>query len=210
MMNSKSKNVALVLSSGGARGMAHIGVIESLLENGYTITSISGSSMGAVVGGAYAAGQLEKYTNWLLQLDKLEVFKLIDFTLSAQGFIRGERVFNEMKKFISDRKIEELDIPFAAVAYDILNRKEVVFTEGSLYTGLRASAAIPNVLKPSSVDGAELVDGGICSPIPMDYVKRHRDDILVVSNVNASIPYEPPHEFLPENIEKQGGFSISL
>ena len=183
-----SKSVALVLSSGGARGVAHIGVIEALLAEGYTITSIAGSSMGAVVGGVYAAGEFEAYKDWISNLDKLDVFKLLDFTLSTQGFVRGERVFNEMKKFIQDRDIEGLDIPFSAVATDIVNKKEVVFTSGSLYTALRASAAIPSVLKPSIIDNVELVDGGVLNPIPIYHVKRFEGDILVVSDVNADVP----------------------
>ncbi len=183
-----SKSVALVLSSGGARGVAHMGVIEALLEEGYTITSIAGSSMGAVVGGVYAAGKFEEYKDWISNLDKLDVFKLLDFTLSTQGFVRGERVFKEMKKFIEDRDIEDLTLPFAAVATDIVNKKEVVFTSGSLYTALRASAAIPSVLKPSIINDIELVDGGVLNPIPIHHVKRHSEDVLVVSDVNAEVP----------------------
>ncbi|TRX58636.1 phospholipase [Fulvivirga sp. M361] len=185
-----SKSVALVLSSGGARGVAHIGVIEALEEEGYTITSIAGSSMGAVVGGVYAAGQLAEYKEWICNLDKLDVFKLLDFTLSTQGFVRGERVFNEMKKFIQDRDIEQLNVPFAAVATDIVNKREVVFNKGSLYQALRASAAIPSVLKPSIIDGVELVDGGVINPIPINHVNMSKDNLLVVSDVNSDIPNE--------------------
>ncbi|WP_305038981.1 patatin-like phospholipase family protein [Fulvivirga maritima] len=183
-----SKSVALVLSSGGARGVAHIGVIEALLEAGYEITSISGSSMGAVVGAVYAAGKLNEYKDWVCNFDKIDVFKLIDFTLSTQGFVRGDRVFNEMKKFIPDCNIEDLSIPFAAVATDIVNRREVVFTSGSVFGALRASAAIPSVMKPAVINDIELVDGGVLNPIPIDCVQRSNDDILVVSDVNAAIP----------------------
>lgn len=182
------KSVALVLSSGGARGVAHIGVIEALLESGFTISSISGSSMGAVVGGVYAAGKLSKYKEWVCNLDKLDVFKLLDFTFSTQGFVRGERVFNEMKTFISDRDIEDLKIPFAAIATDIVNKKEVVFNSGSLYKALRASAAIPSVLTPSIINNVELVDGGVCNPLPVNHVTRSPEDILVVCDVNADVP----------------------
>lgn len=185
-MNKKS--VALVLSSGGARGVAHIGVIEGLLENGFEISSISGSSMGAVVGGVYAAGKLTEYKEWVCNLDKLDVFKLLDFTLSTQGFVRGERVFNEMKTFISDQDIEDLKIPFAAIATDIVNKKEVVFNSGSLFKAIRASAAIPSVLTPSIVDNLELVDGGVCNPLPVNHVSRKPADILVVCDVNADVP----------------------
>ena len=187
-----SKSVALVLSSGGARGVAHIGVIEALLEEGYTISSISGCSMGAVVGAVYAAGEMEAFKDWLCNLDKLDVFKLIDFTLSTQGFIRGERVFKEMKKFLHERKIEELNIPFAANAVDIANGQEVVFTSGDLYKALRASSAIPSVLKPSLINNQELVDGGVLNPLPIDHVVRNSGDLLVVSDVNSPVRHKYP------------------
>jgi NTE family protein len=186
-----NKSVALVLSGGGARGIAHIGVIEALLDEGYEITSISGCSMGAVVGAVYAAGELEAYKDWLCNLDKLDVFKLIDFTLSTQGFIRGERVFKEMKKFLHDQKIEDLNIPFSANATDIINGKEVVFKTGSLYDAIRASSSIPSVLKPCIIDHIELVDGGVLNPLPIANVLRVKNDILVVSDVNAPITYIP-------------------
>ncbi len=182
------KEVNLVLSSGGARGVAHIGVIEGLLEAGFTIKSIAGSSMGAVVGGVYAAGKLPEYKEWMSNLDKLDVFKLMDFTLSTQGFVRGERVFNEMKSFIPECNIEDLNIPFKAVATDVLNKKEVVFDSGSLYTALRASASIPSVLKPAVVDGVELIDGGVINPLPIRHVEASENTLVIVSDVNADVP----------------------
>lgn len=199
-MNKKS--VSLVLSSGGARGVAHIGVIEGLLENGFEISAISGSSMGAVVGGVYAAGKLPEYKEWVCNLDKIDVFKLLDFTLSTQGFVRGERVFNEMKTFISDCNIEDLEIPFAAVATDVVNKKEVVFKSGSLFTAIRASAAIPSVLKPSIINNVELVDGGVCNPLPVSQVQRTPSDILVVCDVNADIP----NKLVEKKIEEESKF----
>jgi NTE family protein len=186
----KDKKASLVLSSGGARGVAHIGVIEAMLEEGYEITSISGSSMGAVVGGVYAAGKLTEYKEWLCNLDKIDVFKLMDFTLSTQGFVRGDKVFNEMKKFMGDLLIEDLSIPFAAVATDLHSKTEVVFDKGDLYTALRASAAIPSVMKPAIYDGRVLVDGGVLNPIPVQYLTRTKNDLLVISDVNANVPSE--------------------
>lgn len=190
-----SKRVGLVLSSGGARGVAHIGVIEGLLDRGHEITAISGSSMGAVVGGVYAAGKLKEYKDWICNLDKIDVFKLMDFTLSSQGFVRGEKVFNEMKKFVEDQNIEDLGIPIAIVATDIVDGKEVVFNSGSLYKALRASAAIPSFLKPSIVNDKELVDGGVINPIPINHINKDNVDIVVISDVNANIPNGlPPQE----------------
>ncbi|MTI41105.1 patatin-like phospholipase family protein, partial [Fulvivirga lutimaris] len=186
--------------------------IEGLLEEGYSIDSISGSSMGAVVGGVYAAGKLSEFKEWVSNLDRVDVFKLMDFTLSTQGFVRGEKVFNEMKKFIDDRNIEDLNIPMSIIATDIVGKKEVVFNKGELFTAMRASAAIPSVLKPSLIDGIELVDGGVYNPIPISHVKRHDNDILVVSDVNANIKStlkkveEKPNGRFSELIEKWNSF----
>lgn len=184
------QKVALVLSSGGARGLAHIGVIESLLENGYEISSISGSSIGSVVGAFYAAGKLPEYREWVCNLERLDVFNLIDFTFSVQGFIKGEKVFKTLEKIIPDQRIEELRIPFAAVTTDIKNKRERVFTSGSMYEAIKASVAIPTVIKPVTIDGVAFIDGGVTNPIPVDHVKRTEGDILVVSNVNAILPYK--------------------
>ena len=140
--------ISLVLSGGGARGIAHIGAIEELEKQGFKIKSIAGTSMGALVGGLYALGKMQEYKEWIFTLDKLDIFRLIDFTFNTQGLIRGDRVFNKMKKFIPDMNIEELKIPYAAVATDITNGKEVVFTNGSIYEAIRASIAIPTVFTP--------------------------------------------------------------
>lgn len=183
------QKVALVLSSGGARGMAHVGVIESLLANGYEITSIAGSSMGAVVGAFYAAGKMDEFREWLLDLDRMDVFNLIDFTFSVQGFVKGEKVFKSLEKVMPDINIEDLRVPYCAIATDIADKTEAVFTEGSVYQAMKASVAIPTVIRPVKIDGKNYVDGGVTNPIPIDHVKRTEGDILVVSNVNAIMPY---------------------
>jgi NTE family protein len=186
------KKVSLVLSGGGARGIAHIGAIEELEKQGFEIKSIAGTSMGAVVGGIYAVGKMQEFKNWLYTLDKIDVFKLIDFTLSSQGLIKGDRVFKRMKEFIPDMNIEELKIHYAATATDIINSKEVVFTKGSVYEAIRASVAIPTVITPVKKDNTLLVDGGVMNSIPIHHVKRSNDDILIVVNVNADIPVYKP------------------
>lgn len=183
-----NKNVALVLSSGGARGIAHIGVIEELERHGFNITSIAGTSMGALVGGVYATGKLREYKEWLSSLDKLDVFKMVDFTLSTSGLVKGDKIFKEMRKLVPDTKIENLKIPFAAVATDIINKKEVIFTEGDLFEAIRASISIPSVFTPFQKFDTLLIDGGVLNPIPVNRVKRTDNDILVVVNVNAFIP----------------------
>lgn len=185
-----SKKVSLVLSSGGARGIAHIGAIEELERRGYTITSISGTSMGALVGGIYAAGGLELYKEWMLTLDKMDVFSLVDFTISGRGLVKGEKVLKEMKKIIPDKNIEDLTIPYSAIATDIINGKEIVFDKGSLYDAIRASVSIPTVFTPFEYKGLKLVDGGVLNPVPINRVLRSKNDILVVVDVNAKIPYQ--------------------
>ena len=187
-----SKPVSLVLSSGGARGIAQIGVIEGLINEGFEIKSIAGSSIGAFVGGMYALGKLNDYKEFVCNLDKLDVFKLIDFTFSTTGFIRGERVISELTKRLDDGNIEDFKIHYAAVATDILNNEEIVFEKGSLFYALRASTAIPTVVKPIRTEGRLLVDGGVLNPIPIKYVKRTPDDLLVVVNVNDNAPYTRP------------------
>ena len=186
------KNVALVLGSGGARGVAHIGVINELLSQGYNITSISGTSMGALVGGIYATGSLKSFEEWMCSLNKLDVFNLVDFTLSLNGIVKGNKILKEMKALIPDRKIEDLSIPFTAVATDIINGKEVIFTQGSLYDAIRASISIPTVFTPFDYNGLKLVDGGVLNPIPINLVKRHEDDILVVVNLASCKEYKKP------------------
>ena len=133
------QNVALVLSGGGARGIAHIGVIEELERQNFEITSIAGTSMGSLVGGVYALGKIEVFKNWICTLDKRKVFSLVDFALSKQGMIKGDRVLKKMKDFIPDTNIEELSIPYVAVAADLLHREEIAFSEGSIYEAIRAS-----------------------------------------------------------------------
>ena len=183
--------VTLVLSGGGARGIAHIGVIEELERRGYEIASVAGTSMGALVGGVYADGALDPFRDWMLSLDKRKVFSLVDFTWSRMGVVKGDKFFNKMRDFIPDTPIEDLKIPYAAVAVDLINNKEVVFRKGSLFDAIRASVSIPSVLTPVKTTDGLLIDGGVMNNIPIDHVKRIPGDLLVVVNVNASIPVSP-------------------
>ncbi len=186
------QKVALVLSGGGARGIAHIGVIEELESRGYEITSIAGTSMGSVVGGVYAAGKLDVLKEWLFTMDKLKVLKMVDFSFSKQGLVKGDRVSGRMKRLIADTQIEDLRIPFAAVAVDLVHSKEVVFRSGSMYEALRASVSIPTIFTPVKTEDGLLVDGGVMNNVPIDRVERTPGDILVAVDVNASIPVSKP------------------
>ena len=184
------QSISLVLSGGAARGLAHIGVIEELEKQGLEIKSIAGNSMGAFIGAMYVMGKMEEYKEWIIKLDKIDVFNLIDFTLSSQGLIKGDRIFNKMKTFFPDKNIEDLEIPYVAVAADITNMKEIVFDSGSIYDAVRASVSIPTVFTPVKKNNLILVDGGVVNPIPLNRVKRTPKDILIASYVNANIPYD--------------------
>jgi len=186
------QKVALVLSGGGARGMAHIGVIDVLKEQGFKISSVAGTSMGALIGGVYALGKMEAYKDWVCTLDKMKVFGLVDFNFSGQGLIKGDKLFNKMRELVADANIEDLPIPYTAVAADIINKKEVVFTKGSVWDAIRASIAIPTVLTPVKTETGILVDGGIINNLPIDHVKRTRGDILVAVDVNSYVPVDEP------------------
>lgn len=190
------KKVHLVLGCGGARGMAHIGVIEMLEDEGYEICEVIGCSMGAVIGGIYCAGYLEQYKQWLLSLNKASVFSLFDFTFTTQGFVKGGKVFNKIQELTGEINIQNLKIPFVAVATDMVNKKEVYFRSGSLFKALRASTAIPGVFTPVITDDSILADGGVLNPLPLNLVKRRGDAIIVAVNLNGYSVYVPPHEIM--------------
>lgn len=186
------QKVALVLSGGGARGIAHIGVIEELQARGYEIGSIAGTSMGALIGGVFALGKLENFKDWMCALDKMKVFSLVDFTFSLHGLIKGDKALKAIREFVPDTNIEDLEIDYSATAADIKKHKEVVFRTGSIYDAIRASIAIPSILTPVVKDGSVLVDGGVVNNVPIANVKRNEGDILLASYVNADVPLLKP------------------
>ena len=179
------KKVQLVLGSGGARGIAHIGVIDRLIEDGYEIIEVYGCSMGSVIGGMYCAGFLPEYRDWLVRQTKSDIYGLFDITFSMQGFVKGERIFGVLEQITGKQQIETLPIPFTAVATDMLSRREVHFTTGDLYKALRASTGIPGVFKPVADNNNLFVDGGVLNPLPVNLVKRRDDAIIVAVNLNG-------------------------
>lgn len=179
------KKIALVLSGGGARGLAHIGAIETLESHGYEITSIAGCSMGALIGGMYAAGKLPKVKDWVLALDRRKVLSLVDFSLSLTHLVKGDRVMEALKEIVPDVNIEDLPIPYTAVATDWNSGKEVVFDHGSLYDAIRASISIPLFLNPVRREDMLLVDGGLVNSLPLNRVVRHSGDLLFGINVST-------------------------
>ena len=179
------KKIALVLSGGGARGLAHIGAIETLESHGYEITSIAGCSMGALIGGMYAAGKLPEVKDWVLALDRRKVLSLVDFSLSLTHLVKGDRVMEALKEIVPDVNIEDLPIPYTAVATDWNSGKEVVFDHGSLYDAIRASISIPLFLNPVRREEMLLVDGGLVNSLPLNRVVRHSGDLLFGINVST-------------------------
>lgn len=192
------KTVALVLGSGGARGYTHLGVIDEIERRGYRVVSVTGSSMGAIVGGFYCSGKLEVLRDWALSLNYLEVLKLVDFSLLSSGAIRGDRIFSIISDMLEGQNIEDLPLPFTAVATDISNQKEVWFQNGPVSDAIRASAAIPSLLTPVSSQGRLLVDGGVLNPLPIaPCVSAHADYIIAV-DLNNDVPMPVDFEVAPQ------------
>lgn len=193
-----SKRVALVLGSGGARGYAHIGVIEELEARGYEVVAIAGCSMGAVIGGVYAAGELQGYRDWVTQLDYFDVLRLVDVTWSPMGAMRASKVMSRISKLVGDTQIEDLPIPLTTVATDIGRQREVWFQSGPLLRAIRASIAVPGIITPVHIGDQVLVDGGLLNPLPIiPTVSAHADLILAV---NATAQTHKPvtlEELLP-------------
>ena len=181
----KTKNVALALSSGGARGLAHIGAIEELEAQGYHISAIAGCSMGALIGGVYAAGKLEEFRDWMKTIDRKKMLELTDFSLSLNHLVKGSRIIEAIMEFVPDMPIEDLPIPYCAVATDLKAGREVVFDKGSLFEAIRASISLPSFYEPVQRDDMILIDGGVINPIPLNRVQRQPGDILVGVDVSG-------------------------
>ena len=192
----KTKNVALALSSGGARGLAHIGAIEELEAHGYHISSVAGCSMGALIGGVYAAGKLNEFREWMKTIDRKKMLELTDFSFSLNHIVKGKRIIEAIMEFVPDIAIEDLPIPYCAVATDLKAGKEVVFNKGSLFEAIRASISLPSFYEPVQRDGMILIDGGVINPIPLNRAKRKPGDILVgidVSGYDYKSQWEEKH-----------------
>ena len=185
-MKKTNKTVSLVLGSGGARGYTHIGVIEELEKNGYKIESISGSSMGALIGGLYACGRLQEYKEWVLGLDMFDVAKLLDFSLVGSGMIQGEKVFKKMQEILGKVNIEDLPIKYTAVATDLIKQKEVWIQEGDLLDAIRASIAIPTIFTLKKLDNRYLIDGGVLNPLPLAPTIADNTELTIAVNLNAT------------------------
>jgi len=179
------KTVSLVLGSGGARGLVHIGIIKYLEEHNYEIKSISGCSIGALIGGFYAAGKLDIYENWLKEIDTIDMLKLLDFKGSG-GIVSGEKLMKKLSMLIGDYNIEDLGITFTAVATNIDTEKEVWINSGSLLNAVRASISLPMFFTPFiTSSGTRLVDGGVLNPVPIAPTFKDDTDLTISVNLGG-------------------------
>jgi NTE family protein len=184
-MTAAQRGISLVLGAGGARGLAHIGVIEVLEEHGFKVVASAGTSMGALVAGVHAAGKLQEYRDWAVALQRRDVLRLLDFAFGHPGLIKGDRLIGVLKELVGDRLIEDLPVRFTAVATDLAAQREVWLNRGSLFDAIRASIAIPMIFTPHYVNGRELVDGGLLAPVPIAATRQAMADIVIAVDVNA-------------------------
>ncbi|MDE1894959.1 MAG: patatin-like phospholipase family protein [Pseudomonadota bacterium] len=196
--------VALALGAGGAKGLAHIGVIEELEAQGFQIVAIAGTSMGALIGGIHAMGKLDVYRDWVCALAKLDVLRLVDWTFSGGGLIKGERIIGTLRGLIGDTQIEELPLSFTAVATDLDRGREVWLSHGSLFDAIRASISVPTVFRPHALHGRRLVDGALLNPVPVTPLIGARADYVFAVSVDgvAEATLEAP----PREAVDEGGY----
>jgi NTE family protein len=178
--------VALALGSGGARGYAHIGVINELRSRGYEVVGITGSSMGALVGGVYAAGSLDEFTEWAQTLTQRAMLRLLDPSISAAGVLRAGKILDAVRDMLGDATIENLPIPFTAVATDLIAGKSVWLQRGPVDSAIRASIAIPGIVAPHVLDGRLLADGGILDPLPMAPIAAVNADLTIAVSLSGT------------------------
>ncbi|MHB1272424.1 MAG: patatin-like phospholipase family protein [Rhodanobacter sp.] len=200
----RKPSVALALGAGGAKGLAHIGVIEEIEAQGFEIVAIAGSSMGALIGGIHAAGKLDVYRDWVCALARLDVLRLVDWTFTGGGLIKGEKIIGTMRGLIGDVQIEDLPLAFTAVATDIERGREVWLSSGCLFDAIRASIAIPTVFRPHIIDGRRLIDGALLNPVPVTPLIRESADYLIAVSVDGpavtvTLPQPPSHPATAEN-----------
>lgn len=180
------RRVALALGSGGARGYAHIGVINELRSRGYEIVGVAGSSMGALVGGLCAAGSLDEFTTWSTTLTQRAMLRLLDPSISAAGVFRAGKILDAVRDIVGDSVIENLPIPFTAVTTDLIAGKSVWLQRGPLDEAIRASIAIPGVIAPHVMDGRMLADGGILDPLPIAPIAAVNADLTIAVSVSGT------------------------
>ena len=183
--NSNGKTVSLVLGSGGARGLAHIGIIHEIEDNGYEIASISGCSMGALIGGIYAAGKLDTFETWVREIDQFDIVNLLDLAWQSVGLVKGDKIINTLVDLVGDVRIEDLPMPYTAVAADIVSGNEVWLTSGRLFDAIRASISLPLFFTPVPYRGGKLIDGGVLNPVPIAPTFADDTDVTIAVNLGG-------------------------
>lgn len=185
MIKPHSKTISLVLGSGGARGLAHIGVIRVLERQGWRIGAIAGSSIGALIGGFYAAGKLDDYADWVQELTEFNVLRYLDIAWGGAGMLKGQMLMDTLQQFVGRHQIKDLPIPLTVVASDILARKEVWLNHGDLFDAIRASIAVPTIFTPHIVNGRPLLDGGILNPVPIAPTLQDTTDAIIAVSLSG-------------------------
>jgi NTE family protein len=199
-MTVEGKRISLVLGSGGARGLAHIGVIRELEAAGFEIASIAGSSFGALVGGVYAAGKLDDFEEWVRAFDNVSLVKLLDIAWEKNGLVKGDRVIETLTELVGDVRIDDFEIPFTAVATDIRRQKEVWLNSGPLFFAVRASGSLPFFLTPVRYKDSYLIDGGVLNPVPIAPTFNDDTDCIIAVNLSGP-PVDDPAAVLGEDVD---------
>lgn len=180
-----AKTISLVLGSGGARGLVHVGIIRWLIEHGYQIQSISGCSIGALIGGVYAAGKLDEFEEWVTSIDQTDMAMMLDFSWQSSGMFKGDKIIDTLRELIGEISIEELPIPYTAVAANVADEKEVWLQSGSLFDAIRASISLPLFFTPHVIRGEELIDGGVLNPVPIAPTFGDKTDCTLAVNLGG-------------------------
>ena len=207
-MNTENKTVSLVLGSGGARGLAHIGIIEVLEEKGYEIKSIAGCSIGALVGGVYAAGKLDEYEEWVRNLKKMDIVNMMDIAWEGGGLVKGDKIVQKMVDIVGDLQIEDLPIKFTAVATELETGMEVWISKGRLFDAIRSSISLPLFFTPVERRENLLVDGGVVNPVPIAPTFDDETDLTIAVNLGGKPQQEQSTSkelVVVENPEKPPG-----
>ncbi len=179
-----NKKLGIALGSGSARGWAHIGVLNVLADEGIQVDCISGTSIGAVVGAVYSIGDMSAFEKFTRSIDWRGIASLIDVTFPGSGLIPGKRLFRMLSEYYKDIRIEDLPIPYCAIAADVRTGEEIRFTSGKLMDAVRASVSIPGVLTPYKYEGRILVDGGIVNPVPVNAAREMGAEIVIAVDLN--------------------------
>ncbi|MDG4811723.1 patatin-like phospholipase family protein [Hydrogenovibrio sp. 3SP14C1] len=179
------KTVSLVLGSGGARGWAHIGVIRWLEENNYEIRSVTGCSIGALVGGVYAAGKLDEFEEWVCSIRKVDIVTLLDLSWERSGLVKGDKIIKSLVDLVGNQMIEDLPITYTAVASDIVRQREIWLQSGRLFDAIRASISLPLFFTPFNYHGVDLIDGGVLNPVPIAPAFSDKTDMILAVSLSG-------------------------